>query len=405
MGRSTLRGGAVVIGAALCLALTAGRLEAGTPDADAQKALQQASQSVVRVASALPAQRTSADAEADEQSFCNTGFFVSKDGHVLTSLLGVAGCTEIAVIATDGRKSAASVAALDQPSGLALLKTDLTDTVPLALADQAPAGGSWIFLASVARQEEGATVVLSPGVVLARRASVRLQGVDWPDLMVASVSVRPGLASAPLLDPDGRLVGVVLGVALTRGGADCLALPADRLAPILAQLREAKSRRLGWLGLAVIQEPGDREGVRVKAVLEKSPAQAAGIEADDILLQIDDAIIDSPAALVHQVAEAGPGHPVSIKLLRGKEVKAVQVETGPRPILICGGLRKESGEFVQAPWRKVISPFLSSEAYAREQDKVSALLEENRLLRARVQQLEERLRQVEKAPDSPAPAQ
>jgi S1-C subfamily serine protease len=281
---------------------------------------------------------------------------------------------------------------MDQPSGLALIKTELTGTVPFELAPEPVPAGNWVVLASIPRQDEGVAVALAPGPVLARRASIRLQGVDWPDLMVAAVSLRPGTAAAPLLDPQGRLVAVVVGGGTTRGGVDCLALPADRLVPILKQLREGRSRRLGWLGLAILQEPGGREGVRVKATLEGSPAQAAGIQADDVLLQVGESTIDSPAVLAREVAEGGPGRTVAIKLLRGNEVKTVRVAITPRPFLICGGFRRPSDDLVQVRWRKAVGPFFSAEAYARDQERISELLEQNLQLRERVLDLEGRLR-------------
>jgi len=379
----------------LCLVLVGGRLQAGTQDLEFKKAFQRANQSMVRVAASLPVKGAPLRLEADEATFSNAGFFVSTDGQVVTSLLGLAGCADVTVVCTDGRKSAARVAAVDQPSGLALLKSDLSNTIPFETAEGPLAAGSWVLLACCPRQDDGAGVLLSPGAVAAQRASIRLQGIDWPDLVVASVNVRPGSAAAPLLDPDGRLVAVVLGVSVARGGVDCLALPADRVTPILSGLREGKSRRSGWLGLAIMQEPGGREGVRVQATLENSPAQVAGVQANDILLQVDEHIIDSPAVLIHEVIGSAPGRTVNLKLLRGDEMKAVPVVVGQRPLLICGALRRPGDELVQMRRRQILGPGFPPQAFSREQERVPALMDENRLLRQRVRELEERVRLLE----------
>jgi S1-C subfamily serine protease len=380
----------------LCLVLAAGRLQAGTQDLEFKRAFQRANESMVRVAATLPAKGAPLRLDAEEATFSNAGFFVSTDGDVLTSLLGLAGCADVTIICADGRKSAARVAAVDQPSGLALLKSDLSGTVPFEPVEGPLAAGTWVLLACCPRQDDGATVLLAPGMVAPQRVAIRLQGVDWPDLMVASVNVRPGCAAAPLLDADGRLAAVVLGVSMARGGVDCLALPVDRVTPILSGLREGRSRRLGWLGLAIMQEPRGREGVRVKATLENSPAQVAGVQANDILLQVDDHTIDSPAVLAHEVIESGPGRTVNLKLLRGDEIKTVPVAIGARPLLICGAFRRPGDDLVQVRWRQIIGPLFPPEAFIREQERVPALLDENRLLRQRVRELEERVRLLER---------
>ncbi|MCK4376061.1 MAG: serine protease, partial [Candidatus Brocadiae bacterium] len=228
----------------------AGALHAQTEGGEFARALRRASESIVRVSATFPLEKAPFRLDGADATTSNTGFFVGPEGQVLTSLLGLAGCTDITVVCTDGREAPAQVAAVDQPSGLALLKADLSGTAPLEFVKEPPAVGTWILLASARRQDGGTAAVLAPGLVSSRRASVRLQGVNWQGLMVTSVNVRRGSAAAPLLDPGGRLAGVVLGVASAGGAGDCLALPSEDLAPILEQLREGRSRRLGWLGVS-----------------------------------------------------------------------------------------------------------------------------------------------------------
>ena len=396
------RAARAALGAALCFLTAAGSVGAvGRADAGEQvHAIQRASRSLVRVEASLPVQDAPFRLEPEDAVFSNTGFFVGSDGQVLTSLLGLAGCREIVVICPDGRSSAARVAAMHQPSGLALLTTELKDTPPLELLGEAPAEGSWVLLGSAFPRDGGAVVVFSPGLVSSRTASVRLQGVQWEGLLAASLNVRPGTAAGPLLDPNGGLAGIVLGVA--QGDAErahpvlpglldtpeCLALPAEQLAPILADLREGRSRRLGWLGVTLVKEPEGREGARVQATLEGSPAHAAGIRAGDILLQVNEHTIDHPSVVARHVVEAGPGRRVEIRLLRGNEIKTVQVELGARPLLICAGQRMagDSRVHMRAP-RRVPLP------------SPAELLEENRRLRRRIEELERRLLETPEGPD------
>jgi S1-C subfamily serine protease len=360
--------------------------------------LQQAARSIVVVESALPADDMPFRLEPGEAAFTNTGFFVSSDGEVLTSLLGLAGCHEVSVLDVEGRRTPARLIALHQPSGLALLGTQLPDTPGLEPLARPPAEREWVLLATARPAGKRAAVAFSLGVVLSRQASALLQGVEWEGLLSASLEPGPGSAASPLIDTEGGLAGVLLSVgerprdralgptAHPLNAPDCLVLPADQLSPILAELRQGTSRRLGWLGVALAREREGREGVRVEAVLEDSPAHHAGIRTGDILLQVDEQTIDGLGVMARRIVEAGPGREVEIRLLRGEEIKALRVELGERPLLICAGQRAPGEEHIQM--RRRLSRLPSDPA---------ELLEENRRLRRRIEELERRLR--ESVPD------
>jgi len=318
-------------------------------------------------------------------TFTNTGFLVSPDGYVLTSLLAVAGSSQVRVVAPDGHALDAHVVAMDQAAGFALLKCDLTDATPLQFAAERPAVGQWVALGFAGRPgpaDDGAIIAdLEPARVAATDAEIHLNGFRWNGLMRASTRARSGCAVGPLLDAEGRVVGVVIAARCAQEfspvwqSCEAYGLPADQVQPILARMRRGESRRLGWLGLAVAQEPGDREGARVAAVLESSPAHLAGIHPGDVLLEIHGIPIEKPIGVAEAVAEAGPASGVKIKLLRNdRRILQVAADLQPRPLAICS-----------APAR------VGSEAPPTLQQ----LLDENRRLRAQVAELEESRRQLE----------
>ncbi len=76
----------------------------------------------------------------------NTGFIVDTEGHVLTSIVSVTGVSGIEVRCTDGKSSAANVVAVDQHSGLALLKTELRRTIPVELSEEPVGVGEWVLV-------------------------------------------------------------------------------------------------------------------------------------------------------------------------------------------------------------------------------------------------------------------
>jgi membrane-associated protease RseP (regulator of RpoE activity) len=140
--------------------------------------------------------------------------------------------------------------------------------------------------------------------------------------------------------------------------------------------------------VAVSRESDRQEGVRVEAALEGSPAHTAGIQAGDVLLQVNEYTIDDPAVLVRHVVQAGPGRTVEMKVLRADQVKSVAVELGSRPLLICGGSRRPGEDHVRVRWRRRMGGFPDLSVSPD-------VLEMNRQMRRRIQELEKRLRHYE----------
>ncbi len=349
---------------------------------DFAKAAKVADPSLVRVRSSMA---VTADPMQTPATFTNTGFVVGTDGYVITSLLAVAGSSQVHVMGPDGRPHDARLIALDQAAGLALLKCDLSDAAPLQFAPEPPAVGQWLALAYAGPQPPPGAAAsdpsLEPARVAATDAAIHLNGFRWGGVMRMSTRIRSGCAAAPLLDAEGRVVGVVIAAKCEQEtgpvwqAGDAYGLPAAQVQPIVDRMRRGESRRLGWLGLAVAQEPGDREGARVAAVLESSPAHMAGIRPGDVILEVNGAPVDAPIGLAEMLAETGPAPDVSIKLLRGDgHVMQVAADLQPRPLAICS-----------APPRAVVEapPTLQQ------------LLDENRRLHARVAELEAMRRQLE----------
>jgi len=290
----------------------------------------------------------------EPECFYNTGFFVGTRGEVVTSLLAVAGCQQVTVTCRDGREAAASVVAFDQGGGFALLKAELEDTSPVEFRREPVGEGSLLMLVTARVGSKGMGVLVQPGLVLPRRASIRLNGIERSDLLLTAMYVEQGAAAAPLMDADGRLVGVVVGVRSSQGHLPstclCYALPAERLEHAVQAMREGRSQRLGWLGVAIAEEPAGHEGIRVGAVLQDSPAARARIRPGDVILQVGQQSIETPMAFANLVATATPGETLAVKVLQD-EIVTVQVEVGARPMLICGASRRpgETGFTVLPP--------------------------------------------------------
>jgi S1-C subfamily serine protease len=378
--------------------VTAAGVAAGVPSADLAP-MRHASRAVVRVKSTVPLEGVPVRIRAEEASFTNTGFFVGTDGQVLTSLLGLAGCSQITVTGPDGRTAEAKVKAFDQPSGLALLSTGLTETVPFEPALECPPPGSPVYVAACGAAAEGTEPVLAPGVVAEGCRPIRIQGLEWEGLVLASCALKPGSAAAPVVDAEGRLMGVVIGAAASAPGeagpGGSYVLPAAQLEPIMERLRAGQSRRLGWLGMIVATNREGGRGVAVLEVMQGAPAEQAGLRRGDVVLEMDGQALGTPAALAEQLTQADPGKEVGLLVKRREgPVQAIRATVGPRPLLICGGMGRPGGEVVRVRWRRSVGAVRVPDRTDGAEEVLFELFDENEALRNRVRELEEELEQL-----------
>jgi len=373
--------------AGVCIALAPWvGASARAQDESVPEAARGAGESVVLVESQLAAQPYL----EGSRTVANTGFFVSNDGRVLTSDLTMGGCEHIEVRSPDGRRSEGRLLALDQRAGLALIETDLKDTVPLVLAEHPPEPMQWVAAATGRKGEGGQTAVsLHPGIVVATNAYLKVCGYTWQDMAVAELAPGPGSAAAPVLDSRGQVSGVVLSVQTIGDGSTlCYILPSDKVRGVLSELLEGKTHRVGWFGM-VVGGWREAEGLLVLGVLQGGPADRAGLQPGDILLEIEGKPISGSAVFEDAVAAIEPGTTVELSYQRKGETekKTARVEVAARPLLISRVRPAQQGA---GPGAGAPSP--GTDRLIRE------LQTQNRELRARVQLLEERVRELENQP-------
>jgi S1-C subfamily serine protease len=239
-----------------------------------------------------------------------------------------------------GEITQATPLSLHQPSGLAVLKTEL-DIPPLKMSSSVPQVGGWTVLAATRSTSEGqATLSLQPTVLSSVSASVRCHGLVHRDLITFEAPCSSGSACAPLLDTEGRAVGVLLNTMQTHAGLPCAyALPVGKLQPIVRDLLNGKSTRSGWLGLAVLHTPAE-EGLEVQAVLSGSPGHKSGLRPGDTLLAIDGKSITSADVFSSRVVKAVPGSEVKVRLLREDQLRTIRATVGRRPVIISRQVRR-----------------------------------------------------------------
>ena len=264
--------------------------------------------------------------------------YIVTNNHVVSGADGVDGA-EIRAVFTDGSGSAATIVGRDPASDLAVLKVDKPGLVAASLgeSDDVQVGDPVVAIGSPL----GLAGTVTSGIVSALHRPVRLSGEGSDTNAVINAiqtdaSINPGNSGGALVDASGAVIGInsaiaSLGGTGTQGGSIGLgfAIPIDTVRGIAEQLIATGKAVHASLGLNTRSvTDGQRDGALVLNVEPGSPAAAAGVEEQDVVIAVDGDAVDSSEELAVAVDEHRPGDTITLEVVRdgsSREVKATLV--------------------------------------------------------------------------------
>lgn len=267
-----------------------------------------------------------------------SGFIVSQDGYVLTNNHVISGADEIIVRLRDRRELEAKVIGADERSDLALLKIEASDLPVVKVNTQAVIKpGQWVVAIG---SPFGFEASVTAGIVSATGRN--LPSENYVPFIQADVAINPGNSGGPLLNLDGEVIGINSQIYTRSGGFMGLsfAIPMDVAMDVVKQLKEKGFVSRGWLGVMIqamnkeLAESFDLEkpvGALVAEVLEDSPAEKAGFESGDIILQFGGQEIKESSDLPYIVGRTPVGKQVEVDILRKGEKQTLSVMIGELP--------------------------------------------------------------------------
>ncbi len=277
-----------------------------------------------------------------QQSSLGSGVIVSPEGYVLTNNHVVARADEIVVALKDGRETRAKVIGTDPGTDLAVIKIEL-DKLPVLPLRETPLQVGDVVLAIGNPFGVGQTV--TQGIV----SALGRQGLGintFEDFIQTDAAINPGNSGGALVDVNGNLVGINSAIFSQSGGNMGIgfAIPVSLARSVMqAIISEGKVVR-GWLGIEVqtldaelathIDSPVQK-GVAIAGIVRGGPAQKAGIEPGDILVQINSQSVDNASSAINLIAGFKPGSEMKAVVLRGsgknqREIE-IKVKIGERP--------------------------------------------------------------------------
>jgi S1-C subfamily serine protease len=263
-----------------------------------------------------------------------SGFVFADDGLILTNSHVVAHGKRLHVTLLDGRRLPADLIGDDPHTDLAVLRVSANDLVPASLGDSSRLAPGQLVIAL--GNPFGFQHTVTAGVVSATGRSLRARtGRLIEQLIQTDAALNPGNSGGPLVTSTGQVVGVNTAV-IAGGQGIAFAVPVNTAKLVIpALVRDGRVRRavLGIsaqpvrIATAIVRALGWRyeRGTLVTDVHDAFPAQTAGLQPGDILLDFDGAALQGPDDLVRLLTADRIGTAVAIRLLRRGEVQRVLV--------------------------------------------------------------------------------
>ena len=270
-----------------------------------------------------------------------TGFIISKDGYILTNNHVVEDATkiEVALYAEDPDINyKAKVIGRDPLTDSALIQLIDKPNHPLPEAkfgDSAQVeAGDWVMaIGNPFGYEHTVTV----GVISATSRAFRVTTGRSNDMLQTDAAINPGNSGGPLLNLRGEVIGIntaIITNARSEGNIGIgFAVPSNTVRELLPQLHQGKVVR-GRIGVSVVPVPREgfedfglktRTGAIVAEVARDGAASKGGMEPGDVIVQFNGRPITNSDSLVKMVVATKPGTNVSVKVLRNKQEKTLNV--------------------------------------------------------------------------------
>ena len=287
-----------------------------------------------------------------------SGFVVDKDGYILTNAHVVEGADSVDVsFDENGDSVPAEVKGIDRSSDLAVLKVDPAKVknltaIPLGDSSKAQVGDPVIAVGN----PFGLSRTVTTGIVSGLQRQIQApNGFTISNVIQTDASINPGNSGGPLLDANGRVIGINSQIA-TGGGQGSVgigfAVPINTAKKLLPDLKAGETIQRAYLGVqmqGVTKQLADDlnlasdHGALIVEVTPNSPADKAGLRGGrtqtssgvaaggDLIVAIDGKEMRDEDAVATAVADHRPGDKVDIEYYRGNDKKTVTVELSKRP--------------------------------------------------------------------------
>ncbi|HSO05270.1 MAG TPA: trypsin-like peptidase domain-containing protein [Candidatus Limnocylindrales bacterium] len=307
------------------------------PQSGADKS-ERPSGTVAAIAESVSPAVVSLEVSGAQGSGSGSGFVIRDNGYIVTNnhvVEGAADGGEITVNFSDGRKLDATIVGRDPNYDIAVVKVDATGlpTVVLGNSDGVVVGDLAIAIGSPLGLEGTVTA----GIVSALNRPVTAGGqgsTSFINAIQTDAAINPGNSGGALVNAAGEVIGVnsaiaTLGDGTGQSGSIGLgfAIPVNQVTRIAEELINTGTSTKPIIGVS-LDQTYQGEGARVQEVTPGGPAEAAGLEAGDVIVEFDGTPVTDATALIVDIRSMQPGDEVSISVQRGSGTEDLTITLG-----------------------------------------------------------------------------
>ncbi|MBV8547483.1 MAG: trypsin-like peptidase domain-containing protein [Acidobacteria bacterium] len=268
-----------------------------------------------------------------------SGFVWSSEGIIVTNNHVVEGASRITVNFSDGTQVPAKLIGVDPDSDVAVLRVDAKNLLaaPIGTSSDLLIGETVIAVGN----PFGLSGTVTTGVVSALGRSVpsKEAGRTFTDFIQTDASINPGNSGGPLLNIEGRVIGINTMIYANAQGIG-FAIPVDRAKKVIQDILRYGQVHSAWIGAVtatITPEEARRTGLRasrgalVARVIPGSPAQTAGLKAGDIITAVAGKPVDSREAFSTYTATVPSGQPLPLTVSRDGATQSISVRPTDAP--------------------------------------------------------------------------
>ncbi len=279
----------------------------------------------------LPGQRRGPRGDDEPlQRGVGSGFILSADGYVMTNAHVVDGADEVLVTLSDKREFKARIIGADRRTDIALVKIDASGLPFVRIGDSDKLKvGEWVVAIG---SPFGLDNTVTAGIVSAKGRDTG----EYLPFIQTDAAINPGNSGGPLLNLRGEVVGINSQIFSRSGGymGIAFAIPIADAMRISEQLRSTGRVIRGRIGVQIapvskeVAESiglGKPVGALVQRVEPDGPAYKAGVEAGDIIVQVDGKPVDKVGDLPRMIGSTKPGSRITLQIFRRGTTKELGV--------------------------------------------------------------------------------
>ena len=281
--------------------------------------------------------------EKRESGALGSGFVVSEDGYIVTNNHVVSNADEIFVKFSDGREYKTKLIATSPEVDIAVLKIEANEKFkPLEFSDSDKIEiGQWSIAFG---NPMGLNDSMTVGVISAAgRSSLGIEEIE--NFIQTDAAINQGNSGGPLIDINGKVIGVNTAILSTSGGSVGLgfAIPSNLASVVKDSIIATGKFEKPYIGVYLNNLDSEKikalnikstNGVLIAKVVEDGPAARAGIQANDVIVAVNGKAVNSAGAFIGELAAKKVGESVELSVIRNSQTLKIRVVLEETPKML-----------------------------------------------------------------------